>query len=196
MLKPGNHPVMKVEATFRRKDDSEAGRQTLFGKVRKEGLELWAVWEDKPSKEYPFPHPELDYYAVQVIDDSPPESSSASSSNPSTSSSNPTQVALQSTSGRPPGPLHDEAFSNRNDLAGGRSIGVPLVSTSKNPSDGAPLLVDPNALNPYEPLTFGPWINAVDDDGFRTRDLIRELRDAPEFELRINQICYVMLCIR
>ena len=94
MLKPGNHPVMKVEATFRRKDDSGAGRQTLFGKVRKEDLELWAVWEDKPSKEYPFPHPELDYYAVQVIDDSPPESSSASSSNPSTSSSNPTQVAL------------------------------------------------------------------------------------------------------
>ena len=76
------------------------------------------------------------------------------------------------TSGRPPGPLHDEAFSNRNDLAGGRSIGVPLVSTSESPSDGAPLLVDPNALNPYEPLTFGPWIKAVDDDGFRTRDLI------------------------
>ena len=49
---------------------------------------------------------------------------------------------------------------------------------------------DPNALDPYEPVTFGPWLNAIDDGGFRTRDLIRELKDAPEYGLRVNQFYY------
>ena len=160
---------VQVRAIFRRKDDLNGGRQTVMGKLRKDGLDLWAVWEDKPSKEYQFPHPDLDYYELNIIEDRelPPALIENSS-----------QLLTDET----------HQLGSRNEAAGmqevigGRTGAAPISEALR---EGR--LLDPNALNAYEPLTYEPWINAADDDGFRTRDLIRELRDAPEFGLRVNQ---------
>ena len=75
-------PSVQVQASFRRKDDRNGARQTLMGKLRKEGLDLWGVWEDKPSKEYPFPHPDLDYFEINIIEDREVPSSVANSQVP------------------------------------------------------------------------------------------------------------------
>ena len=145
-----------------------------MGKLRKEGLDLWGVWEDKPSKEYPFPHPDLDYFEINIIEDREVPSSVANS-----------QVPISEPVGS-----SGELPSSAQEMAGGRQIEGPSLTLPEAPQEGSPRLLDPNALNPYEPITFEPWINALDDDGFRTRDLIRELREAPEFGLHGNRFYY------
>ena len=65
LLAPADKPAVSVQAFFRRKDEPNESI-AVHGKVRQEGLELWAVWEDEPTKEYPFPHAELNYYQVKI----------------------------------------------------------------------------------------------------------------------------------
>ena len=163
----GDNPSAHVMATFRRKDDVSGKRQTLYGKLRKEGLKLWGVWEDKPSKEYEFPHPDLDYFEVNLV-----EQRKLSRRRPLSAQE------AQDVNEPPTQELHEEL--------GARPI-CPTSQLSSDPNAQIPEGVDPNALDPYEPITFGPWINYFDDGGFRTRDLMRELRDAPEYGLRVNQ---------
>ena len=68
LTKDGDNPSIDVQAKLRRKDQGNLEKQTLYGKIWKQGFDLWGIWEDKPSKEYPFPHPELDYFEVNVME--------------------------------------------------------------------------------------------------------------------------------
>ena len=42
-------------------------------------------------------------------------------------------------------------------------------------------------IDPYEPVTWPGHIDQRNDDGFRIKDLFRELKEAPEYGLRLNQ---------
>ena len=46
------------------------------------------------------------------------------------------------------------------------------------------IITDPAKFTTYEPLTWGPWLESEDE--LRVRDLIRDLRAAPEFGLLFN----------
>ena len=45
-------------------------------------------------------------------------------------------------------------------------------------------ITDPAKFTSYDALTWGPWLESVDE--LRVRDLIRDLRTAPEFGLLLN----------
>ena len=152
------------------------------------------MWEDEPTKEYPFPHAELNYYQVKIhhfpgevpqtetrggTAQGGPQTAGDPTQPSTTPGTQPTvPSAMLPTQGRRP-------VRQMNALDETRVNEEPaevIFST-----DASPLVLDPNALDPYEPITFEPWIMSLDEGGFRTRDLIRELRDAPEFGLRVNQ---------
>ena len=108
-------------------------------------MEMWAVWDDEPGKEHPFPHQQLDYFRVDVEDMGVVEGS---------------------------GGLEFIA------LEGGRPL----------PPDAQPVVPTSGVkIDPYEPITWPGYIDAKHDDGFRLKDLFRELKEAPEYGLRLNQ---------
>ena len=45
-------------------------------------------------------------------------------------------------------------------------------------------VTDPKSFSPYDPVTWQPWIDT--DDLFKPRELIRELREAPQLGVRFN----------
>ena len=45
-------------------------------------------------------------------------------------------------------------------------------------------ITDPKSFSPYDPVTWQPWIDT--EDLFKPRDLIRELREAPQLGVRFN----------
>ena len=45
-------------------------------------------------------------------------------------------------------------------------------------------ITDPKGFSPYDPVTWQPWIDT--DDLFKPRELIRELREAPQLGVRFN----------
>ena len=159
--------AVNVRAKFRRKDSSSEAMQVVQGKIRKEGIELWGVWDNEPSKEYPFPHADLYYYGISIIDDPPATTGLEQGS---------TANGLRTSQNFPDGGGTNEAIVNADTV----ETGIPFGPSAN---------LDPNGLDPYEPITFTPWINAFDDGGFRVRDLMRELREAPEFGLRVNNSC-------
>ena len=172
LVAQGERPSVRVRAVFRRKDEPNEPTQMLEGKIRKEGLELWGVWSDEPNKEYPFPYSELNYYRVDIQD----EMRITESENLRTSN-DPTAVLprTQTMTSRVPRPVTTTDHGEQ---------GLPGDLSA---SETTPPILDPNALDPYEPITYEPWLLTLDEGGFRTRDLMRELRDAPEFGLRVNQ---------
>ena len=99
-----------------------------------------AKWDDEPNKSYPFPHPRIRYFALEIV-----------------------QVDSCMPDGTEDGSL--AAQQAEMDL---RAV-VPD---------------DPKNFSPYDPTTWGPWLNAGDE--FKARDLIRELRDAPQLGVRFN----------
>ena len=130
MLMPGESPALGITAEWKRKDSPNSEIRKTTAKVRKEGLDLW---ENEASKEYPFPHPDMNYYDIEIDSEINQEQ------------------------------MEEEAQVEN-------EIGEHM---------------DPNNLDPYEPITFEAWIMSADK--FKVRDLIRELKDAPEFGLRIDQ---------
>ena len=145
--------TVHLKASWRRKDSPSAPLTTSHGKARRDGIEIWAVWEDDLTTEYPFPHAELNYYVIEILDQ---EHASLS-----------VQQAPSLGGGRPLPPQYGSQ-----EVSGQETVPPSLK------------------LQHYEPVTYEAWINARNDDGFKIRDLMRELREAPEFGLRLNQYFY------
>ena len=66
ILVPSESPTLGTTAHWKRKDYQS--RKVSNAKVRKEGLELYAVWENEGAKELKFPHQDMEYYEIQVED--------------------------------------------------------------------------------------------------------------------------------
>ena len=66
MLMPGESPALGITAEWKRKDSPNSEIRKTTAKVSKEGLDLWALWENEASKEYPFPHPDMNYYDIEI----------------------------------------------------------------------------------------------------------------------------------
>ena len=181
-VKPGEKPSMRVQATYRRKDEPDVPLKVVDVKLRKEGLYLWGVWEDEPTKEYPFPHPELEYHLVKLRNDLRTRTGSEGGISA-------VQGGVNAGMSGPQVPIPPGMSSQLPDstISGNVVRGVQGFDEGMTGAGATPIMLDPNLLDPYEPLTYDPWFRTFDDDGFRTRDLIRELRDAPEFGLRANQ---------
>ena len=138
-------PVLHIKAVWQRKDASTSAKRTSHGKIRREGKEMWAVWEDDPTREYPFPPNDLNYFRIDQEEADPQSSNNLPETQP--------------LDGGRPLPPNLQSFASMNSLK----------------------------LDPYEPITWPAWIDARNDEGFRIRDLIRELKEAPEYGLRLNQ---------
>ena len=67
-------PVLHIKAVWQRKDASTSAKRTSHGKIRREGKEMWAVWEDDPTREYPFPPNDLNYFRID-LEEAEPQSS-------------------------------------------------------------------------------------------------------------------------
>ena len=129
---------VKVQAEWSEQGDDFTTTVTGTVKFRyrdKSRQELRAEWDDCPGTGYPFPHPRILYYDLDIV-----------------------KVEAKMPDGEVLEPGEEE-------------IGSLQIS-------------DPREFSAVRPRTWGPWINSQDE--FKPRELVRELREYPQFGVRFN----------
>ena len=51
LLSRDQNPSLHIKAAWNRKNAATSAKQISHGKVRRVGMEMWAVWEEEPDRE-------------------------------------------------------------------------------------------------------------------------------------------------